>query len=92
MPNKSTSKKKGVSSDRAHTINNFNISHARSIAKRHFEEDVYEVLLGNNEFILRLSSCVDAEELRKFQKRYPEFNIILMASMPYTNNQHNSNG
>ena len=65
------------------TVNNFNISNARSIADRYFESNVFEVKLIKNKFVLWLYKEVKEEKLKEFMNLYPEFDVLIGKFEPY---------
>ena len=69
------------------TVNNFNISNARSIADRYFEFNVFEVKLIKNKFVLWLYKEVKEEKLQEFMNLYPEFDVLIGKFEPYQLNQ-----
>lgn len=69
------------------TVNNFNISHARSIADRYFESHVFEVKLVKRKFRVLLYEAVDQAKLDEFYNLYPEFDILIGKFEPYQPNQ-----
>lgn len=60
------------------TVNNFNLSNANSIAKRHFSDKVHKVEHAGDRFDLYVYDSVDMDELDYFAGKYPEFNIFLV--------------
>lgn len=78
-------KGKAKKPSRNSTINNWNISHAKSIGRRYFGDNMRACQHAGSVFNIFIYDSVDRKKIDEFQERWPEFNIIIETSIPYKN-------